>query len=95
MGGMIAAARFDPSAIEEVKWCGKCWVIRLLGIRCSPDPETKYDKAAQRRSHTAAKGEQAVSPRSFKSAFVRLCPSAKRRRGLSLEKPTLVYRGIS
>lgn len=66
-----------PSTVKEMKWCGKCWVIRPLGIGCSPDPETKYDKATERRSHTLTKVEQAFSLPSVDAAIVELCYSAE------------------
>lgn len=80
-----------PSAVKEMKWCGKCWVIRPLGIGCSPDPETEYDKAAERGSHTLTKVEQAFSLLSVEHAN---CPAGvvllRQRGGSSLEKLALV-----
>lgn len=64
-----------PSIFKERKWCGKCWVIRLLGAGSSSDPETRYDKAAEGTSHTLTKVEQAFAVLLVDSSFVLLCYS--------------------
>lgn len=69
-----------PSTVKEIKWCGKCWVIRSLGIRIrsSPDAESKNDNATKRRFHPLTRVEQVFFLPLDESAIVWLCYSPAR-----------------